>query len=29
MDPVAGLVVAVLALKEGREAWQSGDLCGC
>jgi divalent metal cation (Fe/Co/Zn/Cd) transporter len=29
MDPLAGLVVAALALKEGREAWQSGDLCDC
>ena len=29
MDPLAGLVVAALALKEGREAWTSGDLCEC
>jgi len=29
MDPVAGLVVAVLALREGREAWTSGELCDC
>ena len=29
MDPVAGLVVAVLALREGREAWTSGELCEC
>ena len=29
MDPVAGLVVAALALKEGWEAWRSGDLCEC
>ena len=29
MDPIAGLVVAVLAIREGREAWTSGDLCGC
>ncbi len=29
MDPVAGLVVAALALREGREAWTSGDLCEC
>ncbi|MGE3270537.1 MAG: cation diffusion facilitator family transporter [Chloroflexota bacterium] len=29
MDPVAGLVVAVLAVKEGRDAWASGDLCCC
>jgi divalent metal cation (Fe/Co/Zn/Cd) transporter len=29
MDPVAGLVVAGLALKEGWEAWRSGDLCDC
>ncbi len=29
MDPVAGLFVAALALKEGREAWTSGDLCEC
>lgn len=29
MDPLAGLVVAGLAIKEGREAWVSGDLCEC
>jgi cation diffusion facilitator family transporter len=29
MDPIAGLVVAALALKEGREAWTSGELCEC
>lgn len=29
MDPVAGLVVAGLAVKEAREAWTSGDLCEC
>ena len=29
MDPVAGLVVAVLALREGWEAWTSGELCDC
>lgn len=29
MDPVAGLVVAALAVKEGREAWTSGELCRC
>jgi divalent metal cation (Fe/Co/Zn/Cd) transporter len=29
MDPIAGLVVAALAVKEGREAWTSGDLCEC
>jgi divalent metal cation (Fe/Co/Zn/Cd) transporter len=29
MDPVAGLVVAGLAIKEGREAWSSGDVCSC
>jgi divalent metal cation (Fe/Co/Zn/Cd) transporter len=27
MDPLAGLAVAGLALKEGRAAWSSGDLC--
>jgi divalent metal cation (Fe/Co/Zn/Cd) transporter len=27
MDPLAGLVVAGLALHEGRKAWISGDLC--
>ena len=27
MDPLAGLVVAGLAIKEGRAAWASGDLC--
>ena len=25
-DPIAGLVIAAVALKEGREAWK-GDLC--
>jgi divalent metal cation (Fe/Co/Zn/Cd) transporter len=29
MDPLAGLVVAALALREGWGAWQSGDLCEC
>jgi len=29
MDPLAALVVAALALKEGWEAWASGELCGC
>jgi divalent metal cation (Fe/Co/Zn/Cd) transporter len=29
MDPLAGLVVAALALKEGWAAWRSGDLCEC
>jgi divalent metal cation (Fe/Co/Zn/Cd) transporter len=29
MDPLAGLFVAGLAAKEGREAWNSGDLCEC
>jgi cation diffusion facilitator family transporter len=29
MDPLAGLAVAALALKEGWEAWRSGDLCEC
>ena len=29
MDPLAGLVVAALAVKEGWQAWQSGDLCEC
>ena len=29
MDPVAGLVVAGLAVREGREAWTSGDPCDC
>jgi hypothetical protein len=27
MDPVAGLVVAALAAREGHEAWISGELC--
>lgn len=27
-DPVAGLVIAVVALREGLEAWR-GDACGC
>ncbi len=29
MDPIAGLVVAGLAVREGREAWTSGELCDC
>ena len=29
MDPVSALVVAALAVKEGRTAWTSGDLCAC
>ena len=29
MDPLAGLVVAGLAIREGREAWTSGDLYEC
>jgi divalent metal cation (Fe/Co/Zn/Cd) transporter len=29
MDPLAGLAVAGLAVKEGRDAWTSGDLCEC
>ena len=29
MDPLAGLVVAALAVREGIEAWRSGDLCAC
>jgi divalent metal cation (Fe/Co/Zn/Cd) transporter len=29
MDPLAGLVVAALAVKEGRAAWISGELCAC
>jgi cation diffusion facilitator family transporter len=27
MDPLAGLATAALAIKEGREAWSSGELC--
>lgn len=27
-DPLAGLVIAAVALKEGREAWR-GEACGC
>lgn len=29
MDPVAGFVVAALAVREGRAAWTSGELCAC
>lgn len=29
MDPVAGLVVAALAIREGWGAWSSGELCEC
>ena len=28
-DGVAGLEVAALAVREGREAWTSGELCDC
>ena len=29
MDPLAGLVVAALAIREGLAAWASGELCEC
>jgi len=29
MDPLAALIVAALATKEGRAAWKSGALCAC
>ena len=29
MDPIAGLFVAGLAVKEGWEAWRGGELCEC
>ena len=29
MDPLAGLFVAALAVREGWEAWSSGELCEC
>jgi divalent metal cation (Fe/Co/Zn/Cd) transporter len=29
MDPIAGLVVAALAVTEGYAAWTSGELCEC
>jgi divalent metal cation (Fe/Co/Zn/Cd) transporter len=29
MDPIAGLVVAALAVREGHAAWTSGELCAC
>jgi divalent metal cation (Fe/Co/Zn/Cd) transporter len=29
MDPVAGLVIGAVAVREGLEAWHSGDLCAC
>jgi divalent metal cation (Fe/Co/Zn/Cd) transporter len=29
MDPLAGLAVAALAVREGLQAWTSGDLCEC
>jgi divalent metal cation (Fe/Co/Zn/Cd) transporter len=29
MDPMAGLVVAALAIKEGRAAWTNAALCRC
>jgi divalent metal cation (Fe/Co/Zn/Cd) transporter len=28
-DPLAGLVIAGVALREGREAWRGDDACGC
>lgn len=28
-DPLAGLVIAGVALREGREAWRGEDCCGC
>ena len=28
LDPIVGLLIAGIALKEGREAWR-GDACGC
>ena len=28
-DPVAGLVIAAVAVREGREAWRGEDTCGC
>jgi divalent metal cation (Fe/Co/Zn/Cd) transporter len=29
MDPLAGFIVAALAVREGWEAWSSGALCAC
>ena len=29
MDPIAGMAVAALAVREGVEAWRSGELCAC
>jgi divalent metal cation (Fe/Co/Zn/Cd) transporter len=29
MDPLAGLTLAAVAVREGVEAWRSGDLCAC
>ena len=29
MDPIAGLVVAALAVREAHTAWTSGELCEC
>jgi divalent metal cation (Fe/Co/Zn/Cd) transporter len=28
-DPLAGLVIAGIAVREGREAWRGEDACGC
>jgi divalent metal cation (Fe/Co/Zn/Cd) transporter len=28
-DPLAGLVIAAVAVREGREAWRGEDTCGC
>jgi divalent metal cation (Fe/Co/Zn/Cd) transporter len=28
-DPVAGLIIAAVAAREGREAWRGEDTCGC
>ena len=29
LDPVAALVIAAIALKEGRDGWRGEDTCGC
>jgi divalent metal cation (Fe/Co/Zn/Cd) transporter len=28
-DPLAGLVIAVVALREGRNSWRGDPSCGC
>jgi divalent metal cation (Fe/Co/Zn/Cd) transporter len=29
LDPIAALVIAAIALKEGRDGWRGEDTCSC